>query len=110
MDFLTAIKTCFSKYATFEGRARRSEFWYWFLFTFVLGLVVGWIPVVGWIVSLGLLCPNIAVEVRRLHDTGRSGWWWFLCLIPIIGVIALLVICATDSKPGSNEYGPNPKE
>jgi len=75
MDFMTAVKTCFSKYATFSGRAQRSEFWWWVLFGFVTNLILGLIPFVGLIWSLALLIPNLAVTARRLHDTDRSGWW-----------------------------------
>jgi uncharacterized membrane protein YhaH (DUF805 family) len=109
MDFITAIKTCLSKYADFNGRARRSEFWYWYLFNFIVGLVLGWIPVVGWLISIALLIPNLAVAARRLHDTGRSGWWQLLNLIPLIGAIVLIVWWAQDSHAGENEYGVNPK-
>lgn len=110
MDFVTAIKTCFSKYADFNGRARRSEYWYFYLFNFIVGLAIGWVPVIGWIASVALLLPGIAVGARRLHDTGRSGWWQLLALIPVIGAIVLIIWWASDSKPGANEYGENPKE
>lgn len=110
MDFGTAIKTCFAKYATFEGRARRSEFWFWWLFTFIVSIVLGWIPIIGWIISLAFIIPNISVAVRRLHDTGRSGWWWWIGLLPIVGLIILLIFYCQDSQPGANEYGANPKE
>lgn len=110
MDFVTAIKTCFAKYATFEGRARRSEFWFWYLFNFIVGLVLGWIPILGWIISLALFIPGIAVAVRRLHDAGRSGWWWWIGIVPIVGWIILLIFYCQDSQPGANEYGANPKE
>lgn len=125
MGFGTAISSVFSKYATFSGRARRSEYWYWVLFTFLVGIVAavadrglglqiakdsalqyGWISVV---VGLALLLPTLAVTFRRLHDTGRSGWWWLLSLLCGIGAIIVLVFCLSDSKPGANEYGPNPK-
>ena len=109
MDFLTAIKTCFSKYADFTGRARRSEFWFWWLFTFIVGLILGWIPVIGWSISIALIIPNLAVGARRLHDTGRSGWWQLLQLLPIVGIIVLIVFWVQDSNAGENQYGANPK-
>jgi uncharacterized membrane protein YhaH (DUF805 family) len=104
MGFLEAIKTCFSKYATFSGRARRSEFWWFVLLNFILG----WIPVINMIWGLVVLIPSIAVGVRRLHDTGRSGWWYLLCLIPIANLV-LIYFFICDSQPGANQYGENPK-
>ena len=103
-----AIKNCFQKYAEFSGRARRSEYWYFALFNFIVGLLVGWIPFVGLFVSLGLLIPSIAVGVRRLHDTGRSGWLYLLALVPIAGTIVLIIWFCEDSQK-DNEYGPSPK-
>lgn len=110
-----AIKICFNKYADFTGRARRSEFWYWQLFNlivgFSVGIAVGWIPIIGQIisilVSLAFVIPNYAVGARRLHDTGRSGWWQLLHLT-CIGSIILIVWFCEDSH-GDNEYGPSPK-
>lgn len=104
MGFLEAIKTCFGKYATFSGRARRSEFW-WFV---LLNLILGCIPFIGMIWGLGVLIPSIAVGVRRLHDTGRSGWWYLLCLVPIANLV-LIYFFICDSQPGANQYGENPK-
>ena len=108
MNFFTAIKTCFGKYATFEGRARRSEYWWWAVFSFLVGLL-GMIPVLGWILAVAIFLPGLAVAVRRLHDTGRSGWWYLLVLLPLLGAIILIVFFVQDSKPGDNQYGPNPK-
>ena len=101
VTFGEAIKVCFSKYATFEGRASRSEYWYFALFSFILGLI----PVVNYIAALALLIPGLAVAVRRLHDTGRSGWWYLICLVPIVGQIMLLVFFCTAGQPHANEYG-----
>ena len=109
------------KYAEFKGRARRSEYWYFTLFNFVISLVLGFIDgwlglgsefigLLGGLYSLGIIIPSIAVSVRRLHDTGRSGWWLLIGLIPLIGAIVLIVFFVQDSQAGSNEYGPNPKE
>ena len=121
MDFMTAVRTCLSKYVDFSGRARRSEYWYFALFNFLVGIVTsvldailgtgydnstgGLVNTVG---SLALLLPSLAVGVRRLHDTDRSGWWILIGLIPIIGWILLIVWFCTDSKD-DNQYGPNPK-
>lgn len=104
MGFLESIKTCFGKYATFSGRARRSEYW-WFA---LLSLILSWIPVVNIIYGLAAFIPGIAVCVRRLHDTGRSGWWLLLALIPVVNLI-LIYFYICDSQPGANQYGENPK-
>jgi uncharacterized membrane protein YhaH (DUF805 family) len=104
------------KYAVFSGRARRSEYWFFFLFNFLIALVLGLIDeAVGFslfslIYGLAVFVPGIAVSVRRLHDTGRSGWWLLLLLIPIVGPIVILIFMVLDSQPGDNLYGPNPKE
>ena len=104
------------KYAVFSGRARRKEYWIFLLFNIIIGLVLGgiaWLAggpdVLGSIYGLVVLIPGIAVSVRRLHDTDRSGWWLLIGLIPLIGTIVLLVFMAQDSQPGANQYGPNPK-
>jgi len=111
-------------YANFNGRARRKEYWMFFLFNLIfavcaavidnlLGLsskdMGGYGPIYG-LYALATLLPGLAVAVRRLHDVGKSGWFLLVGLIPLIGGIWLLVLMATDSQPGSNEYGPNPKE
>ena len=108
MGFFTAIGSGFGNYTNFSGRARRSEFWWWTLFAFLMGILTV-IPILGWLIALAMLLPNLAMQVRRLHDTGHSGWWWFIGLIPIIGFIVLLIFYVTDSKPGPNQWGPNPK-
>jgi uncharacterized membrane protein YhaH (DUF805 family) len=104
------------KYAVFDGRARRKEYWMFFLFNiiiaFALGIIEGIIGgpgVVGAIYGLAVLLPGIAVGVRRLHDTNRSGWWLLIGLVPLIGAIVLIVFFVQDSQPGDNQYGPNPK-
>src|SRR3954454_804049 len=120
MSFQDAVRTCFQKYVTFSGRARRSEFWYFVLFNVIVGFVAGIIDVIigtrssygtGLIqslASLALLLPNLAVGARRLHDTGRSGWWLLIGLIPLVGWIILIVFFLQDSQP-ANQHGPNPK-
>jgi uncharacterized membrane protein YhaH (DUF805 family) len=104
------------KYAVFSGRARRKEYWLFFLINFIIAIVLGIIEgmvgspgIVGIIYSLAVLLPGIGVTVRRLHDTGRTGWWILIAFIPLIGAIVLLVFMVLDSQPGDNEYGPNPK-
>lgn len=110
------------KYATFNGRARRKEYWYFVLFSALIsiGLMIidvvagtfsteGGIGLLSGIYGLAVLIPSIAVLFRRLHDTSRSGWWLLIALIPIIGPIVLIVFLASDSKPDENQYGPSPK-
>lgn len=111
MSFGEAIKSCFNKYATFSGRARRSEFWYFALFLFLLDIIPVWIvfPYYVGIIGLAMLIPSLAVSVRRLHDTGRSGVYLLFALIPLVGAILLIIWACEDSQPGANEYGPNPK-
>ena len=106
----------FKNYATFDGRSRRKEFWMFFLFnvifSFVLGFVDGLIfnrQVLSLIYSVAIIIPSIAVLVRRYHDIGKSGWYYFILLIPIIGFVLWLIWMCTDSTPGPNQYGPNPK-
>ena len=104
MVLLDAIKACFSKYATFSGRARRSEYW-WFV---LANAIIGCIPYVNVLWGLIVFIPSLAVCVRRLHDTGRSGWWILLTFMPLVNlVIIYFYIC--DSQPGANQYGENPK-
>lgn len=104
------------KYAVFTGRARRTEYWMFILFniiiSFLLGLIegmMGGVGVIGTLYGLLVLIPGIAVTVRRLHDTDRSGWWLLIALIPLIGGIVLLIFMIQDSNSGQNQYGPNPK-
>ncbi len=104
------------KYAVFSGRARRTEYWMFFLINFIITFVLGFVEglfkgpgVLGMVYSLGVLVPSIAVGVRRLHDTGRSGWWLLISFVPLIGAIVLLVYMVQDSQAAENSYGPNPK-
>jgi len=111
-------KVLTENYANFSGRARRAEYWWFYLFTivtmvvlFVLGAaILGdagiFLAIIG---ILALFVPSLAVTVRRLHDTGKSGWYYFVSLIPFVGGIILIVFLATDSERGTNQYGPSPK-
>ncbi len=116
--FLLALK----KYAVFTGRSRRSEYWYFVLFYFLICIVLAIVDtmtgtmsaqygmgVLGSLFALAMVIPSIAVGVRRLHDIGKSGWWQLIALIPILGWVVLLVWAVTEGHAGSNEYGPNPK-
>lgn len=110
---------CWKKYVAFSGRARRKEYWMFFLFnliiTFAIGFVLGLVGApeaasgVGTLYSLAAFLPGLAVACRRLHDTGKSGWWFLIVLVPFIGAIVFLVFMCQDSQPGANEYGANPK-
>ena len=103
MTFTESLRTCFKKYADFNGCASRSEFWWFFLFTVVTSIVLDQASTaLYWIFALATLLPSIAVGARRLHDTDRSGWWQLLMFVPVIGVIALLVLWAQEGK--SNRY------
>lgn len=145
MTFGEAIRSVWSQYAVFKGRARRSEFWWWALLTFLidaaLQAVLTWtgtvyrityfpgptgqwqqevqgaplaagnviVLVLSGLITLGLLLPSLAVAVRRLHDTGRSGWWLLIALVPLVGVIVLLVFYLIAGSTGTNAYGVDPK-
>ena len=136
MNFIQSISTCMRKYVTFSGRATRSEFWWFYLFTVLVNLVAtsqasSFVPALidgqdmtenessyflnnffflylSTITSLILLLPSLAVAVRRLHDVGRSGWWIFISFT-VIGIIPLLIWYVTHTKDEENVYGPNPK-
>jgi uncharacterized membrane protein YhaH (DUF805 family) len=101
MTFGESIKTCFSKYADFSGRASRSEYWWFVLFVFLASSVCSILsqPLAG-IFGLATLLPWVAAATRRLHDTGRTGWWQLIALVPIIGFIVLIVFLAQEGKPG----------
>ena len=125
--FLAAL----SKYAEFQGRARRKEYWYFALFTCIIGvalllagvalaslmgrgrsgdeILAGPVSIPFFLFCLAILIPALAVTVRRLHDTGRSGGWYFIGFVPFVGHILLFIFTLLDSTPGQNEYGPNPK-
>lgn len=116
MNFGTAISTCMGKYATFSGRASRSEFWWFYLFTVLLswaasitgsamyGAMDPMASLPGAIVSLALLLPVLSAGCRRLHDIGKSGWWQLIMLIPLLGLILLIVWFATDTKAEGDRY------
>jgi uncharacterized membrane protein YhaH (DUF805 family) len=118
MDFGRSISTCLSKYATFSGRASRSEYWWFVLFTILVSsvaqildaLLAVSIGIAGLdlIATFALLIPSIAVAARRLHDTDRSGWWQLLLLIPLVGWIVLLVWYCTRGTVGPNRFGADP--
>lgn len=99
MTFADSIRTCFAKYADFNGCASRSEFWWWTLFVALAAAALNYIgPTVSGIFSVATLLPSIAVAARRLHDTDRSGWMQLIGLIPLVGWILVLIWYAQDSK------------
>jgi uncharacterized membrane protein YhaH (DUF805 family) len=105
MTFFESIKTCFSKYADFNGRASRSEFWWWALFVFLASAATGVVShIASALFSLAVLLPYIAVATRRLHDTDRSGWLQLVALIPIIGWIVMIYWCVQPGKD-PNRFG-----
>ena len=119
MGFFEAISSCFKNFATFSGRARRAEYWWWTLFASLVALApqivnVGIIRMdgsVNWfslIALLIILFPGVAVSVRRLHDTGRSGWWLLINLVPLIGYFIFLYWMIKRGDQGSNQFGPDP--
>ncbi|NCC50920.1 MAG: DUF805 domain-containing protein [Spartobacteria bacterium] len=104
------------KYAVFTGRARRTEYWMFVLFNIIIAGILGFVEglaggpgILVNVYSLAVLIPSLAVGVRRLHDTGRSGWWLLIGLVPLVGAIVLLIFMVQDSSPDANPYGPNPK-
>jgi uncharacterized membrane protein YhaH (DUF805 family) len=117
------------KYAQFDGRARRKEYWFFALFNVLVAFVLCMLTVGGVLLLghsdmnamiglmfipitlywLAVLVPSLAVTVRRLHDTGRSGWWYFIAFVPFVGGIVLLIFTLMEGTPGPNMYGPNPR-
>lgn len=127
MNFTAAIRSFWSRFADFKGRSRRSEYWYVQLFLVVTNLAVAGIDlalmdgdldrfianggggIVGLIWIFATIVPALAVLIRRLHDTGRTGWWALVGLVPFVGAIVLLVFTVSDSSNGENKYGTSPK-
>lgn len=109
--FIDAVK----RYVDFSGRARRKEYWMYVLFYMIFAIAVGIVagiirmPLLTSLYSLALFLPTLGVSVRRLHDLGKSGWWFLLGLIPVIGGIILLIWFCTEGEQANNQYGPNPK-
>ena len=121
------LKVVRDNYANFAGRAKRKEYWMFMLFNMIFAIVAMIIDNIlgttfnigdlyslpyGWLYLLyvlGIIIPSLAVLVRRLHDVGKSGWWFFIVLIPLIGAIWILILVCTDGNPGENIYGPSPK-
>ena len=116
MGFADAVKSALGQYTGFSGRARRSEYWWFILALVVAGMAAALVDAVAQtaplfyaLVGLGAFLPALAVTVRRLHDTGRPGWWILVGLVPFVGGIVLLVFYCSDST-ADNKYGPSPKQ
>lgn len=123
IDYVKSV--VIENYANFSGRARRAEYWWFTLFSVVLqvvlfglavllgntvGGIAGAIPIILYVlVYLALLVPALAVAIRRLHDTGKTGWLLLIAFIPLVGPLVLLFFMATDGDRESNQYGPSPK-
>jgi uncharacterized membrane protein YhaH (DUF805 family) len=116
--FLAAL----GKYATFAGRARRREYWFFFLFYVLIYFALSFLDslfgafdpkrgvgLLSGVFALGMLLPSLAVGARRLHDIGRSGWWLLISLVPLVGLLVLMAFALKDGDPGPNAYGPSPK-
>lgn len=104
------------KYVVFSGRARRTEYWMFSLFNFialillaVIDGVLGTLPLLYMIYCIGIILPSLAVTIRRLHDTNRSGWWFLISLIPLVGPIVLLVFLCLEGEKQDNRFGVDPK-
>ena len=114
MSFVDAIKSGFSNYVTFGGRAIRSEYWYWVLFIVLAEIVTSIIDygILGYQITtplfgLAVFLPGLAVSIRRLHDLDRTGWWIFIVFIPLIGAILLIVWYCSRGTMGANRFGPD---
>jgi uncharacterized membrane protein YhaH (DUF805 family) len=128
LDFQRALRSFWKRYRDFRGRSRRSEYWFIQLFLVVTNIAVAIIDlalmswdvdrfianggggIVGLVWILVTIVPALAVLVRRLHDTGKSGWWALVGFLPLVGAVVLLVLTVTDSSPGENKFGLSPKE
>lgn len=114
MTFEQAVRSCYSNYATFSGRASRSEYWFFILFQCVITIFCGILIPSGLgrtllgLFALANFLPAISVMVRRLHDTDRSGWWYWIGLIPLVGAILLIIWFCTRGTYGTNRFGPDP--
>ena len=123
MGFIESVKSVFTKYATFQGRSPRSEYWYFMLFNFLVSfmliLFAAFLSIAAIeaalvmlvlliLYSLATMIPSISVTVRRLHDTNHSGWWYWISFVPYVGPLVLLVFMCIRGTDGPNQYGPDP--
>lgn len=115
MNFQEAVSSGFAGYTEFRGRSSRAAYWWWTLFAIlcsfaasIIDLMVGTAFVVSLIVAVALFLPGLAVLIRRLHDTGKSGWWWLISFVPVLGFVVLLIFTLLPSDSGPNVYGEAP--
>ncbi|HEY4250358.1 MAG TPA: DUF805 domain-containing protein [Roseomonas sp.] len=119
MNFTQSVQSVFANYANFSGRASRAEYWHFVLFNILVSVIASildgviFAPMLGFmpltlVCLLAMIVPSLGVLVRRLHDIGKSGWSWFICLIPIVGAVLLLIWLCRPGEEGPNAYGPNP--
>jgi uncharacterized membrane protein YhaH (DUF805 family) len=111
MSFTDAVSSAFRHYADFSGRASRSEYWWFYLFYLLVlsaATLLDSTRTLAGLVALALLLPTLGLAVRRLHDTGHSGWWLLVGFVPLAGAIVLLIFFVQASHPGPNQYGPPP--
>lgn len=106
----------FKNFGNFEGRARRQEYWMFMLFNYLVMIAISLMEILlpflaflRLIYGLAVIIPDLSVTIRRLHDTGKTGWYYLVLLIPIVGFFWLLILLCTDSDLDNNQYGPNPK-
>lgn len=104
MNFMESVNTCFRKFTDFNGRASRSEFWWFMLFIVIANILLTFIPFIGLLVSIALLVPCLSAGSRRLHDINKPGWMTFIGLIPLIGLV--MIYFYVQPSDGSNQYGP----
>jgi uncharacterized membrane protein YhaH (DUF805 family) len=122
-SFMNWYLEVLKKYAVFDGRARRKEYWFFVLFNILISMALTLIDrltgnvdpetgigILGGLYAIGVMIPGMAVSVRRLHDTGRNGWWLLITFIPVAGALLFLYFMLLDSNPEGNEYGPSPKD
>ncbi len=110
IGFFDAIKMGLAKFTDFNGRATVAEYWWWFLFQFAAGTILTFIPFIGWLISLALFIPTLAVSWRRMHDIGKGGGYFFINLIPLVGFIMWIIWAVKPSEPQPNRFGPVPGE
>lgn len=111
MTFADAIKLCFAKYADFNGRAKRPEYWWFALFIFLVSAALGMVSeMLSGVFGLATIVPSLAAGARRLHDTSRSGWWQLLWLVPVIGWIVVIVFLVQEGESASNDFGAAPAD